>query len=335
VAPAIEFLAGGQAVRLSNPDKSLIPGVTKRDLAEHYLAMGDAALRAVRDRPMIMFRFPDGITGEPFHQKRVAANRPDWLKTAVVNFPGGRSAEQVCAADLAHIVWMVNLGCIDMHPWPVRSDDVEHPDELRIDLDPQPGVPFAQVREVALVVQDVLREGGVVGFPKTSGSRGLHVYVRLSRVYSFEQVRAAAVAVARAVERRAPTIATAAWWKEERGDRVFLDYNQNLRDRSTAAAYSVRPRPEALVSAPLSWDEVRAVDPNDFTIASMPARLAAIGDPMAAMDDAAYRLETLLAWAARDEADGLPDAPYPPHYPKGAKEAPRVAPSRAKKPKPD
>lgn len=336
MADAVELDINGRPVRLSNPGKELIAGVTKLDLATHYRRMGDAAVRAVRDRPMILFRFPNGIGSDSFHQKRVPARgRPEWLETATVRFPGGRSAEQVCAADLAHIIWMVNLGCIDLHPWPVRSVDVEHPDELRVDLDPSPGVPWSMVRDVAEVVRAVLADAGLIGFPKTSGSRGMHVYVRLPLRYTFEQVRSAAVALAREVERRAPDIATASWWKEERGTRVFLDFNQNLRDRTTAAAYSVRPRPEALVSTPLHWHEVPDAMPSDFTIATMPDRLVRTGDPMATLDDATYRIDTLLGWFERDLAEGVPDAPYPPHYPKGAFEATRVNPSRARQPTDD
>ncbi len=327
----------GREVKVTNPDKVFFSarGETKLDLVRHYLLVGEGALRGVHLRPTVLKRFPDGADGKMFFQKRVPKSRPDWLQTATVAFPSGRTAEELCPTDLAHVVWAVNLGCLDLNPWAVRRFDLEHPDELRVDLDPQPGVPFAAVRAVAAVVNDVLAEHGLVGWPKTSGSRGIHVNVRIVASWDFLEVRRAALALAREVERRIPELATSKWWKEERGDRVFLDYNQNARDRTVASVYSVRSNPEARVSAPFRWDELDAVELGDFTLASMPARWADVGDLEAPMDDQAFSLRPLLELAARDEAGGLGDAPWPPNFPKQAGEPPRVQPSRARPTEPD
>jgi DNA ligase D-like protein (predicted polymerase) len=326
----------GREVKVTNPDKVFFSarGETKLDLVEHYLLVGPGALRGVHLRPTVLKRFPDGAEGKMFFQKRVPKSRPEWLQTATVAFPSGRTAEELCPTDLAHVIWAANLGCLDLNPWAVRRFDLDHPDELRVDLDPQPGVPFSAVRDVAGVVNDVLGEHGLVGWPKTSGSRGIHVNIRIVARWDFLEVRRAALALAREVERRVPHLATSKWWKEERGDRVFLDYNQNARDRTVASVYSVRNNPEARVSAPFGWDELHAVELGDFTIASMPARWAAVGDLEAPMDDQAFSLRPLLDLAARDEAGGLGDAPWPPNFPKQEGEPPRVQPSRAR-PDPD
>ena len=323
----------GRTVRVTNPDKVFFSarGETKLDLVNYYVAVGEGALRGVYERPTMLKRYPDGAEGEFFYQKRVPEKgRPDWLETVRVSFPSGRHADELCPVDVAHVVWAVNLGCLDLNPWPVRRDDVDRPDELRIDLDPQPGVAWPTVRRVAMVVKDVLDEHGLVGFPKTSGSRGIHVNVRITPSWGFLEVRRAALALAREVERRMPDDATSAWWKEERGERVFLDYNQNARDRTVASVYSVRANPEGRVSAPLTWDEVPDVEPADLTIATVPARYAALGDVGAAIDDVSYSLEPLLDLARRDEAGGLGDAPWPPHFPKQDSEPPRVQPSKAR-----
>lgn len=337
-SPFIELDAPGVdgetvAVRLSNPDKVFFParGETKLDLARYYLAVADGALRGVRERPTVLKRYPDGATAEPFFQKRVPPKHPDWLETVRVTFPSGRHADELCPVDIAHVIWAVNLGCLDLNPWAVRRSDVDHPDELRVDLDPQPGVPYSTVQSVAAQVREVLEEHGLVGFPKTSGSRGIHVNSRIEARWDFTECRRAALALARAVERRVPDLATSKWWKEERGDRVLIDYNQNARDRTVASAYSVRANPEGRVSCPVTWDELMEADPADFTIATVPARFASIGDPGAAIDDVAHSLEQLLELAARDEAEGLGDEPWPPHFAKQEGEGARVAPSRAKK----
>jgi len=331
-APAVEIEVAGREVRVSNPDKVFFParGETKLDLVRYYLAVGEGALRGVLGRPTVLKRYPDGATGEPFFQKRVPKGAPIWLDTVRVTFPSGRHADELCPTDLAHIVWAANLGCLDLNPWAVRRDDVDHPDELRIDLDPQPGVPYTTVLEVAAVVHAVLEEHGFVGYPKTSGSRGVHVNVRIEPRWDFLEVRRAALAMSRAVERSVPAIATTKWWKEERGDRVFLDFNQNARDRTVASAYSVRANPEGRVSCPLTWDELADADPRDLTIATVPARFAAVGDPSATIDDEHFSLEPLLDLAARDEADGLGDEPWPPHFPKQRSEPRRVQPSKRK-----
>ena len=319
---------------ITNPDKVFFSarGETKLDLARYYVAVGRGALVGVYERPTVLKRFPDGAEGEFFYQKRVPAKgRPEWLETVTVSFPSGRSAEELCPVDVAHVVWAVNLGCIDLNPWPVRRGDVDHPDELRVDLDPQPGVAFATVRHVALESRAVLDEHGLVAFPKTSGSRGMHLNVRIERRWSFTDVRRAALALARELERRRPDQATSAWWKEERGQRVFVDYNQNARDRTVASAYSVRDNPEGRVSSPLDWDEVPDVEPADLTLATVPTRYATKGDPGAAIDDHPCSLASLLELADRDEREGLGDAPWPPHFAKQRGEPRRVQPSRARK----
>lgn len=335
-APAVDVDVAGVRVAVSNPDKVYFSarGNTKLDLVRYYLAVGDGALRGVRERPTVLKRFPDGAEGPSFFQKRVPATRPEWLETVTVTFPSGRQAEELCPVDVAHIVWAVNLGCLDLNPWPVRRGDVDHPDELRVDLDPQPGVPFDTVRAVAGEVRSVLEDHGLLGFPKTSGSRGIHVNVRIEPRWTFDEVRRAALALAREVERRRPADATWAWWKEERGDRVFLDYNQNARDRTVASAYSVRANPEGRVSCPLDWDEVADADPADLTLDTVPARVAERGDPGAAIDDRAGSLDRLLELSARHEADGLGDAPWPPHFAKRRGEPHRAAPSRSRRPAP-
>ena len=319
----------GRTVAVSHPDKVYFPqtGHTKLDLIRYYLSVADGALRGVADRPMVLKRFVNGIDREAFFQKRAPANRPDWLDSVVLSFPSGRTAEEIVVSDAAGLAWVVNLGCIDLNPHPIRAGDLDHPDELRVDLDPVPGVEWPQIVAVALVAREVLSNFGLTGWPKTSGSRGMHVYARIEAHWTFTQVRTAAVALAREIERRAPMEATAKWWKEERHG-VFVDYNQNAKDRTVASAYSVRPTPDARVSAPLTWDEVPDCDPAAFTIDTMPQRYAQIGDPGAGIDGAVGSLEQLLELAARDEAAGLPDAPWPPHFEKQAGEAPRVQPSK-------
>jgi DNA ligase D len=332
-SPAVVLELDGQAVSITNPDKVFFPrlGLTKLDLVRYYLRVADGVLCGIRDRPMNLKRFPDGAEGAPFFQKRAPTPRPDWIRTAGVTFPSGRTADEVVCDNSAGLAWVVNLGCIDLNPWPVRTADVDHPDELRVDLDPQPEASWDDVRQVALVVRAVLDDHGLVGFPKTSGSRGIHVNVRIEPRWTFDEVRRAAVALAREVERRAPGLATASWWKEERHGGVFVDYNQNARDRSVASAYSVRPRPDARVSCPLRWDEVSTVEADALTIETVPERLARLGDPAAEIDAHAGRLDGLLGLADRDEANGLPDAPWPPHYPKGEAEPLRAAPSRRRR----
>jgi len=322
----------GREVAVSNPDKIYFPraGYRKLDLVRYYLAVAEGALRGGAGRPLILKRFPGGVEAEPVYQKRAPQHRPPWIETATFRFPSGRHAEEVVVRDAAQLVWVVNLGCIDLNPHPVRADDMDHPDELRIDLDPVPGVAWPQIVEVALLVREALDEVGLVGWPKTSGSRGIHVLCRIRREWPFAQVRRAALALAREVEARAPGRATSKWWKEERHG-VFLDYNQNARDRTTASAYSVRPTADARVSTPLPWDELTGSDPAAFTLATVPARFAERGDPHAGIDDAAGGIEGLLAWAEAQEGAGLPDAPWPPHFEKQAGEAPRVAPSRARR----
>jgi bifunctional non-homologous end joining protein LigD len=323
----------GREVRVSNPDKVFFPatGATKLDLVEYYLAVGPGALRGVKARPTVMKRYPHGQGTEPFFQKRVPSSRPEWLQTARVAFPSGRTADELCPMDLAHVIWAVNLGCLDLNPWAVRRWDLDHPDELRIDLDPQPGVPFAEVREVALVVRDVLTEHGLVGFPKTSGSRGIHINVRIVAKWDFLGVRRACLALGREVERRRPDLATTAWWKEERGERVFLDYNQNARDRTVASAYSVRDTPNAQVSCPITWDEVPQVELADFTMTAVAERFGSGVDPDAGIDEEVGSLGSLLELARRDEEGGLGDAPWPPSFAKQPTEPRRVQPSRRKR----
>ena len=318
---------------MSNPDKVYFPtaGITKLQLVRYYLAVADGALRGVARRPMILKRFVHGAEGEPFYQKRVDGKQPAWIDTVRFTFPSGRSADEVVVNTAAQLVWVVNLGCIDLNPHAVRVEDLDRPDELRIDLDPVPGVAWEQIRDVAAVAREVLTDMDLVGWVKTSGSRGAHVWVRIVPAWPFVQVRRAALALAREVARRAPAIATAKWWKEERHG-VFIDYNQNARDRTTCSAYSVRPTPDARVSMPLPWDEFLRCVPADYTLFTVPERFAARGDAHAGIDAAPGRLDKLLALAAQQEADGEADAPWPPHFAKGEAEAPRVAPSRAKQP---
>jgi len=321
----------GREVAISNPEKVYFPaaGITKLELVRHYLAVAEGALRGVRDRPMALKRYVDGADGEFFFQKRAPAARPPWIDVVELRFPSGRSAHEIVVRDAAQLAWVVNLGCIDLHPHPVRASDLDHPDELRIDLDPVPGVPWSQVREVALLAREVLDEHGLTGWPKTSGSRGMHVYVRLLPRWTHREVRAAALALAREVERRAPALATSKWWKEERHG-VFIDYNQNAKDRTVASAYAVRPTPDARVSTPLDWAEVPGCDPAAFTLRTIAARFAARGDPAGGIDAAAGSLEPLLALSERQRAEGQADAPWPPHYAKGEGEPPRAPPSRRK-----
>ncbi|HEX7337342.1 MAG TPA: non-homologous end-joining DNA ligase [Gemmatimonadales bacterium] len=319
----------GREISISNPGKVLFPeaGYTKLDLARYYLAVAPGALRGAGGRPNMLVRYPNGIGEEFFYQKRAPTSRPDWIEVVSLRFPSGRSADEVVPRDAAALVWLANLACLELHPHPVRADDLEHPDELRVDLDPVPGVGWGQVREVAGVVQATLGDFGLVGWPKTSGSRGMHVNVRIQRRWSFDEVRRAALALAREVERRAPAIATSKWWKEERHG-VFVDYNQNAKDRTVASAYSVRPKPDARASAPLAWEEVDSAEPEDFTLATLPARFAKIGDPHEEIDRHAGSLEALLELSTRHEREGLGDAPWPPHYRKQQNEPPRVQPSR-------
>src|SRR5438309_3360421 len=305
----------GRAVTISNPDKVFFPksGYTRLDLGRHYGAVAEGALRGVAGRPMALKRFVNGGEGEAFFQKRAPTSRPEWIETVELSFPSGRTAEEIVVRDAAQLAWIINLGCIDLNPHPVRAEDLDHPDELRVDLDPVPGVPWAQIRDVAMVTRDVLKDFGLVGWPKTSGSRGMHIYCRIEPRWTFPEVRRAAVALAREVERRAPQIATSRWWKEERHG-VFLDYNQNAKDRTVASAYSVRPLADARVSTPLRWDEVEGCDPAAFTLWSVPARFASAGDPSEGIDAAAGSLSALLDLSAEQEAAGLGDAPWPPHY---------------------
>jgi len=328
--------ASGRELRVSNPDKLYFPkaGITKLDLVNYYLECEDAVVRHLRERPTVLKRWVDGVEGEAFFQKRVPDSAPEWLQTATVTFPSGRHARELVPNDAAHLVWGVNLGVIDWNPWPVRRNDLDHPDELRVDLDPGPEVPFSEVREVALVAGEVLDEHGLRGFPKTSGSRGIHVNVRVVPDQSFEEVRRAALALAREVERRMPGRATSRWWKEER-EGVFIDYNQNARDRTVASAYSVRAVADARVSCPLEWSEVADVEPEELRLTTVPARLRERGDPAAAIDEHAGSLDGLLELAARDELEGLGDAPWPPHFRKRSGEPKRVQPSRARSRKAD
>jgi bifunctional non-homologous end joining protein LigD len=327
--PKLVLELGGHEVAISNPSKVFFTraGVTKLDMVRYYLAVASGALGGVGDRPMALKRFVNGSESEAFFQKRAPEKRPDWIETVELRFPSGRTADEVVVSDEAALAWVINLGCIDLNPHPVRAADLDHPDELRVDLDPVPGVEWPQIRDVAMVARGVLADFGLTGWPKTSGSRGLHVYARIEPRWSFSDVRRAAVAVAREIERRAPDIATSKWWKEERHG-VFVDYNQNAKDRTVASAYSIRPVPDARVSAPLTWAEVPSCDPSWYTIVTMPARFLAVGDPWEEMDSTAGSLEPLLELAARDEAAGLPDAPWPPHYEKQTGEAPRVQPSK-------
>jgi DNA ligase D len=333
-SPAIELEVGERLVRVSNPDKVLFParGETKRDLVEYYLAVGEGIVRALYERPTQLRRFPDGVEGEQIYQKRVPAKRPDWIEVARVTFPSGRHADELCVTELAQVAWAANLAVVDFHPWPSRRRDTEHPDELRIDVDPQPGTSFADGKRVAALVREVLDELGYTGWPKTSGNRGIHIACRIEPNWEFPVVRRCALAFAREVERRLPELVTTAWWKEERGERVFIDYNQNARDRTIASAYSVRGRADATVSAPVTWDELPDVETEDFTLATMPERFARLGDLQAGIDDTVCDLRKLLEWVEREENEGIGEAPYPPNFPKMPGEPKRVQPSRARKP---
>jgi DNA ligase D-like protein (predicted polymerase) len=330
---AAEILSiDGREVRITNPEKPYFSRdvkLSKLDVVQYYLSVASGAVAGVRDRPSMLKRFVDGAEHPPFYQKRAPENRPEWLRTVTLSFPSGRTAEEVVVDDAAGLAWIVNLGCIELHPHAVRTDDLDHPDELRIDLDPGPGVEWDDVRRVAMETKNLLEEMGLRGWPKTSGSRGMHVNVRIHHRWTFTEVRRAALALSREIERRVPALATSKWWKEERHG-VFLDYNQNAKDRTTCSAYSIRPLPDARVSAPLRWEEIPDCEPGDFTVLTTPGRLKAIGDPNARMDDAAGSLEKLLELADRDEAAGLGDAPWPPHFRKTESEPTRVAPSRAK-----
>jgi bifunctional non-homologous end joining protein LigD len=331
-APYREVEVAGRTLRITNPDKIYFPafGGTKWDLVRYHLAVAEGTLVGCRERPTMQHRFPDGVDGEEIYQKRVM-HPPEWLDTVTVTFPSGREARFLCPTDAAHVIWAVQMGCLEMNPWNVRRSDTEHPDELRIDLDPTPDAPFSDVRTVSMHVHDVLPEYELVGFPKTSGKRGIHVYVRIEPEWTFHEVRRAALALAREVEKRVPSLVTTAWWREERHGGVFLDYNQNARDRTIASAYSVRPTPDARVSCPISWDEVPDVEPEALTMHTVPQRLEEIGDPGAAIDAHGCRLEPLLELSERHKAEGLDEAPYPPHFPKAEGEPRRVQPSRRKR----
>jgi DNA ligase D len=334
-SPFTELVVGARTVRISNPDRIYFSarGETKIDLARYYLSVGDGIVRALRERPCMLHRYPEGTDGEKIYQKRIPRGAPDWLETATVRFPSGRSADELCVTELASLIWAVQMSTVEFHPWHSRRADTERPDELRIDLDPQPGTGLAEAKQVAVVVNEALTELGAVGWPKTSGSRGIHVYVRIEATHGFTEVRRAALAFAREIERRIPHLVTTAWWKEERGQQIFIDYNQNARDRTIAAAYSVRGGPRGLVSAPVTWVELPDIEMADFTLATMPARFAELGDLHAGIDDAVWNIAPLLEWADRDEHDrGLGDAPYPPNFPKMEGEPMRVQPSRAKRP---
>jgi DNA ligase D len=346
-SPFVELRVGERTVKVTNPDKPTFPaaGLRKIDVIEYYLAVGEGIVRALYERPVTLERWQDGVhegvkvatradsRGDAFFQKRISKGAPEWVQTAHITFPSGRSAEEVCPTELATVAWCAQQNTITFHPWPVRRDDVDHPDELRIDLDPQPGTAFAEAVAVAGVAREVLAELGWRGFPKTSGNRGVHVYVRVQPRWSFTEVRHAAIAFGRELERRLPGRVTTKWWKEERGEKVFVDYNQNARDRTIASAYSVRPLPHAPVSAPVSWDELGDVDPRDLTVKTMPERFARLGDLHADIDLVHHDLSPLLEWYGRDERDhGLGDMPYPPDYPKMPGEPLRVQPSRARRP---
>jgi DNA ligase D-like protein (predicted polymerase) len=332
-SPFVELQVGERLVKVTNPDKVYFSarGETKLQLVEYYLSVGEGIVRALYERPTQLKRHPDGAEGEAIYQKRVPEKRPEWIETATVRFPSGRSADELCVTELAHVAWAANLGTLDFHPWPSRRAHVEHPDELRIDIDPQPGTGFGEAKQVAAVVRETLDELGFVGWPKTSGNRGIHVACRIEPSWEFTQVRRCALAFAREVERRAPKKVTTAWWKEERGRRVFIDYNQNARDRTIASAYSVRARPDATVSAPVTWDELPEIETEDFDLRTMPKRFAKLGDVQAGIDDAVCDLRKLFEWVERDEKEGEGEAPYPPQFPKMPGEPKRVQPSRAKR----
>ncbi len=331
-SPYVELEVGERVVRVTNPDKVYFParGETKLDLVRYYLSVADGIVRALYERPTQLRRFPDGVEGEAIYQKRVPEKRPDWIETARVRFPSGRHADELCVTEVAQVAWAANLGTVDFHPWPSRRRDTEHPDELRIDVDPQPGTTFADAKRVAACVQETLEEIGYRGWPKTSGNRGIHIACRIEPRWEFPVVRRAALAFAREIERRLPGLVTTAWWKEERGENVFIDYNQNARDRTIASAYSVRARRDATVSAPVTWEELPDVETEDFTMATVPERFERLGDVHAGIDDAVCDLRVLLEWVERDEREGLGEAPYPPNFPKMPGEPPRVQPSRAR-----
>ena len=335
-APFVELEVGKRVVKVTNPDKVLFPKAekTKLDLVEYYVSVGGGIVRALYDRPTQLRRFPDGIEGEMIYQKRVPEKRPEWVEAARVTPRRERHADELCVTELAQVVWAANLAVVDFHPWPSRRSDTEHPDELRIDIDPQPGTTFRDAKRVAALVREVLEEIGYTGWPKTSGNRGIHVFCRIEPRWEFPVVRRAALAFAREVERRLPRKVTTAWWKEERGKKVFIDFNQNARDRTVASAYSVRARKDATVSAPVTWDELSDVATEDFTMTTMPARFAAVGDVHEGIDAAVCDLRILLEWVKREEVEGLGEAPYPPNFPKMPGEPPRVQPSRARKSEP-
>src|ERR671911_1128345 len=333
-SPFVELEIGGRTVKVTNPDKVFYRKLkaTKLDHVQYYVSVAEGIVRALYERPTQLKRHPDGAEGEAIYQKRVPEKRPDWIEVARVTFPSGRHADELCVTEVAHVAWAASLGTIDFHPWPSRRAHVDNPDELRIDVDPQPGTTFADGKRVAAVVREVLDEIGYVGWPKTSGNRGIHIACRIEPNWEFPVVRRCALAFAREVERRQPALVTTAWWKEERGERVFIDYNQNARDRTIASAYSVRARPDATVSAPVTWDELQDVETEDFTMATMPERFARLGDVQAAIDDSVCDLTVLFEWVERDEKAGVGEAPYPPQFPKMPGEPKRVQPSRAKKP---
>jgi DNA ligase D len=334
-SPFVEIEAGDRIVKVTNPDRVYFRarGETKLDLANYYLSVSDGIVRALRERPCMLHRYPEGVGGEKIYQKRLPKGAPDWVETVEVSFPSGRTADELCVTEIGSVVWAVQMSTVEFHPWHTRRGEVEKPDELRIDLDPQPGTGLAEAKQAAAVVHETLDELGWVGWPKTSGNRGIHVYVRIEPAFGFKEVRRAALAFAREVERRIPEQVTTAWWKEERGEKIFLDFNQNAKDRTIAAAYSVRGFDHGPVSAPVTWEELPDVETQDFTIATMPARFAALGDLHAGIDDVRVRIEPLLEWADRDEREhGLGEAPYPPNYPKMEGEPARVQPSRARRP---
>jgi DNA ligase D len=331
-SPFVELEVGERVVRVTNPDKVFFTKrrETKLDLVQYYASVADGIVRALYERPTYLKRHPDGAASEPIYQKRVPEKRPDWIETTRVTFPSGRHADALCVTEVAQVAWAANLATLDFHPWPARRADLDHADELRIDIDPQKGRSFRDAKRVAGLVHEVLNEIGYVGWAKTSGNRGIHIACRIEPLWTFPEVRRAALAFAREVERRAPKLVTTAWWKEERGRRVFIDYNQNARDRTIASAYSVRARRDATVSAPLTWDELPGVETEDFTLASMPKRFQQVGDVQAGIDDSLCDLRVLFEWVERDEAEGIGEAPYPPHFPKQPGEPPRVQPSRAR-----
>jgi DNA ligase D len=329
-SPFTELQVGDRTVKITNPDRVYFPatGATKLNLAEYYLAVGDGIVRALRERPCMLHRFPEGTGGERIYQKRLPKGAPDWVETVQVRFPSGRTADELCVTELASVIWAVQMSTVEFHPWHSRRSDTERPDELRIDLDPQPGTDFEDARVVAVLAHELLNELGAVGWPKTSGSRGIHIYLRIFPEHGFTQVRRAALAFARELERRVPDLVTTKWWKEERGEQIFIDFNQNARDRTIASAYSIRAK-SGLVSAPITWDELPDVRMEDFTMATMPARFAELGDVHAGIDDTPFDISELLDWSERDEHElGQGDAPYPPNFPKMEGEPPRVQPSK-------